>query len=155
MEDKKKKVTIVTFFTMIKLMVKYEILEHKADLKIRVFGKKKPELFSNALSAMAENMKPEIEKLEKRSKRKFWIKSSNLSNLLVDFLSEILYLSQINKEVYGKVKFEKFSNTELKGELFGRKVKRFGEDIKAVTYHALDIHQKKDGRWEATLLFDI
>lgn len=29
--------------------MKYEILEHKADLKIRVFGKTKEELFENAM----------------------------------------------------------------------------------------------------------
>ena len=43
-------------------MAKYEILEHTADLKIRVFGKTKEELFLNSLLAMAESMKPEVEK---------------------------------------------------------------------------------------------
>ena len=63
--------------------------------------------------------------------------------LLVDFLSEILYQSQINKEIYNNVKFNKFTITELEAEIFGQKVERFGEDIKAVTYHNLDIHQTK------------
>ena len=37
----------------------------------------------------------------------------------------------------------------------GRKVKRFKEDIKGVTYHELEIKQQKDGTWETTILFDI
>jgi SHS2 domain-containing protein len=30
-----------------------------------------------------------------------------------------------------------------------------GVHIKGVTYHDLDIHQEKDGTWQATILFDI
>lgn len=74
---------------------------------------------------------------------------------LVDFLSEVLYLSQVNKEAYNNVNFTKFTDKELKAELFGQKTERFGEDIKAITYHSLDIHQKKDSSWQATILFDI
>jgi len=135
-------------------MKKYEILEHKADLKIRAFGKDKKELFSNMLLAMAESQKPEI-KGKQKNKRQIKIKSLDLAVLLVDFLSEALYLSQVNKEIYFDINFKKFSNTEIEGELIGQKVARFGEDIKAVTYHSLNIHQKKDKTWEATVLFDI
>ncbi|MBZ9572438.1 archease [Patescibacteria group bacterium] len=134
-------------------MKKYEILEHKADLKIRAFGKEKPELFLNMLFGMADSQK--AEKLAKKTKREIKIKSLDLAALLVDFLSEALYLSQVNKEIYFNAKFIKFTDREIKGELIGQKVKRFGEDIKAVTYHELDVLQKKDGTWEATVLFDI
>ncbi|MBZ9572660.1 archease [Patescibacteria group bacterium] len=134
---------------------KFKILEHRADLKLQIFGKTKEELFKNAVLSMAEVMKAETQKPEKKAKREIKIKSTDLPALLVDFLSEILYLTQVNKEVYNNVKFKKFSDTELEGELTGQKVERFGEDIKAVTYHSLDIHQKEDGTWEATVLFDI
>ena len=134
-------------------MRKFEILEHKADLKIRAFGKTKEELFLNILKGMMESMKPEG--LEAGEKRKIEIKSLDLKSLLVDSLSEALYLSQVNKEVYFEAKFKKFTDSELEGELIGQKVESFGEDIKAVTYHSLDIHQEKDGTWQATVLFDI
>ena len=70
-------------------------------------------------------------------------------------MSEALYLTQVNKEIYNKVKFTKFTDTELEAELSGQKVERFGEDIKAVTYHGLEIKQNKDGSWQATILFDV
>ena len=136
-------------------MEKFEILEHKADLKIRAFGKTKEELFLNMFLGMEESMRAELKKPEEKTKRKIKIKSLDLPALLVDFLSEVLYLNQVNKEIYNDVKFTKFSDTEIEGELFGRKVERFGEDIKAVTYHGLDIRQEEDGGWEATVLFDI
>ena len=135
-------------------MKKYEILEHKADLKIRAFGRRKRELFLNLLFGMAESQKAEF-KTRKRIKKEVKIKSPDLSTLLVDFLSEVLYLSQVNKEVYFKIEFDKFTDTEIEGKLIGQEVERFGEDIKAVTYHGLDIRQLKDKTWEATVLFDI
>jgi len=133
---------------------KYEILEHKADLKIKAFGKTKEELFKNMLLGMVKSQKPEIKDKEK-TKREIKIKSVDLATLLVDFLNEILYLNQVNKEIYFKVKFEKFTNNEIKAELTGQRVKRFGEDIKAATYHNLEIKQNKNKNWEGIVLFDI
>ena len=136
-------------------MKKFEILPHIADFKIKSFGKTKEELFLNSLLAMIEGFKPEMEKPESKIERKVKIKSPDFTALLVDFLNEVLYLAQTEKAIFKNIKFEKFSETELKAQLFGQKVKRFNEDIKAVTYHNLDIHQKEDGSWEATVLFDI
>ena len=135
-------------------MKKFEILEHKADLKIRVFGKTKEELFSNALLAMTNGLRPELKAQNAKSKN-IKVKSLNLETLLIDFLSEVLYLIQVNKEVYDTIKFKMFSDNELEAELFGKKIERFGQDIKAVTYHSLDIHQGGTGMWEAIILFDI
>jgi len=135
-------------------MLKFEILDHPSDLKIKIFGKGKKELFENAVFAMGECLRPEIEIPEKNTKSKIKIKSADLFSLLVDFLSEVLYRAQVNKEIYYKVKFDKISDTELKAELFGEKVKRFGLEIKGVTYHNLNI-EKKNSQWQAVVLFDI
>ena len=134
-------------------MKRYEILEHKADLKIRAFGKTKEEVFSNMLFGMTESQRATF--LPEQTKREIKISSTDLPSLLVDFLSEVLYLTQVNKEIYTEVKFIKFTDTGLEAELIGKKVERFGEDIKAVTYHSLDIHQREDGTWQATVLFDV
>mgnify|MGYP005847684465 CR=1 FL=1 len=135
-------------------MKKYEILEHKADLKIRAFGKDLKELFLNMLFGLTESLRPEV-RLGGEIIHKIKISSPDLPALLVDFLSEVLYLIQVNREIYNKVKFIKFTDKEIEADLFGQKVERFGEDIKAVTYHGLDIHQRKDGTWQATVLFDV
>lgn len=134
--------------------MKYEILEHKADLKIRAFGKDKKELFSNMLLAMAESQRPEI-KSKERIKRQIKIKSPDLLTLLVDFLNEVLYLSQTKKEVYSSIIFKKFTDKEIKGELLGQKIERFGEDIKAATHHDLEIKKNKNNTWKGIILFDI
>jgi len=135
------------------VLKKYEILEHKADLKIRVFGKDLKELFLNAMVGMFEGARYESEGGE--IKREIKISSLDLPSLLVDFLSEVLYLCEVNKEVYHKVLFKNLTEKELEGILIGKPLKRMGVHIKAVTYHDLDIHQKKDKTWQATILFDI
>ncbi len=135
-------------------MKKYEVLEHVADLKIRVFGKTKKELFANMLLAMTESMKAELLAPKEEVRREIKVKSLDLSALLVDFLSEVLYLTQVNKEAYKDIKFKEFEDKELQGDLLGQKVERFGEDIKGVTYHGLEIKKVND-HWETTILFDI
>ena len=134
-------------------MKKYEILEHKADLKIRAFGKTKEELFENVMIGMFEGARYQTEGKEIR--RKIKVSSLDLPSLLIDFLSELLYLAEVNREVYQKAQFKNFSEKELETTLIGKKLKRMGVHIKAATYHNLDIHQRKDGVWEAKVLFDI
>jgi len=139
-------------------MKKYQILEHKADLKIEVFGKTKEELFENAVIGMqrAADYKPTKQPTNKQlTTKQLKIKSVDLPSLLVDFLSEVLYLIETEKLVFEKVEFEKFTEKEIEANLIGKPLKRMGVHIKGVTYHDLDISQKKDGTWRATILFDI
>jgi len=133
--------------------MKYQILEHTADLKIKVFGKDKKELFENVLIGMFEGAEYKGE--DKKVKRKIKVSSSDLPSLLVDFLSEVLYLSETNWEVYHKIQFAEFDDKNLKATLIGKKLERIGVQIKGATWHGLDLHQKKDRTWEATILFDI
>lgn len=141
-------------------MKKFEILEHRADLKIKAFGKTRKELFLNMFLGMEESLKPELTK--EIDKQEIKINSLDSETLLVDFLSQVLYLNNINQAVYNDIRFKKLTDpstssgqvAELEGELIGQKVKLFGEEIKAVTYHDLEIVQK-DGNLEAVVLFDV
>ena len=130
----------------------FEILPHKADLKIKVFGSSKRELFLNAMRAMFEAAG--IKSEGKVAKRKIKIQSPDILQLLVDFLSEILYLSETENEAYFNIKFKKFSDNTLEGELFGKKIKKKELIIKGVTYHDLEIKEKK-GDYVAIILFDV
>lgn len=135
--------------------MKYQILAHPADVKVQALGKTKEELFLNAIRGMGAVLRPKIKDKKEKIKNKLKVSSIDLNSLLVDFLSEVLYLSQVNKEVYSNIKFDKFEDKELEGELIGNKIESFGEDIKAVTYHGLEIKKNKKGLYEATVLFDI
>jgi len=132
----------------------YEILEHTGDAKIRVFGETKEALFIAALQGMNAILNPKV-KSQNSKVRKIALQSQDINSLLVDFLNEVNYLRQVHMEIYGDIKFTKFSDSELEGELSGYAVEEFGEDIKAVTFHELDIKKNKEGAWEAAIIFDL
>jgi len=135
------------------LDLKYKILKHPSDLKLKGFGKSKPELFGNLMEGMQIALRPKIK--TKKAETKIRIESEDIIFLLFDFLNEVNYLNEVNHEIYQKIYFVEFSDTLIEAELFGKKVSRFGLQIKGVTLHDLDVHQRKDGTWEATVLFDL
>jgi SHS2 domain-containing protein len=131
----------------------YKILEHTADFIIQARGKTLEELFSETMRGMFEAIKPKIAS-DKKIKRQISVKSLDQKALLVDFLSETLYQSDINNEAYFKAIFKKLTETELEAELLGQKIDSFEEEIKAVTHHGLKLEKIKQG-WKAEVLFDI
>lgn len=133
----------------------FEFLKHTADIRMLVKANNLEALFYEALKGMASIQKLNIKNQILKSKRLAEIRSADKTALLVDFLSEVLAQSQINKEVYADVKFLEFSETKLKAEIYGAPIEAFDEDIKAVTYHEADIKQNKKGEWETIIIFDI
>lgn len=134
-------------------MKPYQKLEHTTDLKIRAWGKTEKELFANMLKGMFESIDPVFTD-DKPTVRDIKINSPDKAALLVDFLNEALYLSDINNEAYLDCQIDKLTDKELEGKLRGRSIAEFKIEIKAVTYHDVKI-EKKNGGWEATVLFDI
>jgi SHS2 domain-containing protein len=147
-------------------MKKFEILEHPAELRLRIYGKTLEELFYNAALAMAQIQNKNIALYRRSStkcyKEKIKIQSPDINSLLVDFLSEILAKSQINKQVYKVIKLKVYKEkSRLEGEIAGAPIKRFNKDIKAVTYQDVNIQLKpksyklKAKLWQTDLVLDI
>lgn len=133
----------------------YQVLEHTADYKLRVTGHDQPELFSAALQGMMSFLKSSWPERAKNSTRRISLSADNPTVLLIDFLSEALALSQINKEIYKKVIFSNLTEKKLIADLEGVAVDQFDDEIKAVTYHGACIHYNQEGLLETAILFDI
>lgn len=135
--------------------VRYELIPHTADCKLRVYGKNLPELFVHALQGMFEICSPRKALPEKKVTHSITLVSSNIDYLLADFLSECLALSDINNEAFDQASLELLTNTHVMATISGYKIEGFeGVEIKAVTYHELTVHQENSG-WVATIVFDI
>lgn len=143
----------------------FEVLEHTADIKIRVFGATFEDLFCNALCGMFQAAKPKTslcklinDRLVCSSlpcKRELKAEAPTLDILLVDFLSQALCLSDIYDEAYFDAQIHEFEQTRVKVTLLGVAIKGFEVvEIKAVTFHELDI-KKIDGLWQTIIVFDI
>jgi len=147
-------------------MVKdFELLPHTADIKLRVYGKTLKELFRNALNGMFQSIGPHAQGCIKKEdrlvceslpiKRKIEVTAPDIALLLVDFLSEALYLSDAHDEVYLDVNIHALDEKYIKVTLYGISITGFDVvEIKAVTYHDLVVHQV-DGEWQAEVVFDI
>lgn len=135
--------------------MKYQILDHKTDLKIKVFGRTKKDLLRNAMLGMLKSARYESVTGGKESKLVIKIESIDFSSLLIDFLNEILYLVETKKLIFKKIKFKKFSENEVEAILVGKKLKRLGLHIKGATHHDLRVYQGKNKKWQAIILFDV
>ncbi|MCD6275584.1 MAG: archease [Thermoplasmata archaeon] len=135
----------------------YEIFDHTADVGIIVRGRTLEEMFEKAAYAMFDIM-IYAEKIEPIRKVKVSISASTLEDLLVDWLSELLYVFSTELFVMGKfnVNIQKDKEFSLKaicwGEPYNREKHGIKTEIKAVTYHQLKIDEKEG---YITLLFDI
>ena len=147
------------------MIKEYELVPHTADLKMFAYGVTFEELFRNALKGMFASIKPQSEhiiyegddpKVKKySSERKVVVRSPDRELLLVDFLSECLYLSDVYNEAYLDARFSVLSEKELEATIYGVSITGFEVvEIKAVTYHELQFEQI-EGIWRATLVFDI
>ncbi len=143
---------------------KFSVLVHTADLKIRVTGSSLEELFKNALIAMFQSIKPEAPGCKNQNgllmcpelpqKHLVEVQSSDKESLLIDFLSEALYLSDVHGEAYLDAQIHTFAQTEIMATLRGVKVTGFTTEIKAVTYHDVHIVNQNDV-WSVDIVFDI
>jgi len=143
----------------------FELIPHTADIKIRVYGKNLSDLFKNALMGMFQAIGPQAigcKRVEDRlacndlpEKRDIDVSSFDIESLLVDFLSEALYLSDIHNEAYLDAKIHEIDDKHINATLLGLKITGFDVvEVKAVTYHDLEV--KKEGGFLMTdIVFDI
>jgi SHS2 domain-containing protein len=135
----------------------FEILEHPSDLGIEARGATMEEAFQHAafglMSIIAGSSK--IESYEKRS---ISILALDRENLLVRWLSEILYLYDAEKFLTADTKVERMNNTSLNATILGQQFDASKHelklDVKAITYHQLTV-EKLDNIWIARVFVDI
>ena len=88
-------------------------------------------------------------------KRELTVVANDYDSLLVDFLSEALYLSDVDNEAYLDATVHMMTDQSIKATLHGVPVTGFEVvEIKAVTYHDLHV-QKMNGGWRTDIVFDI
>ena len=137
-------------------MKKYRILEHTADVGIEAKGETLKEAFENAASGMLSIM-IDPEKVGEKESYSLQVKGKDEKELLVAFLSELLYKYEVNDFLPKRVDISLLTDKDLKAEVYGEKIdlKRHIIDtqIKAVTYHQLKIKKNKD--WRIKVIFDI
>jgi len=113
-------------------------------------------LFETAALALTELM-TDAATVKPRLERSVELKEENLDLLLVCWLQEILYLMDTEGLVFSvfEVRIEGAAlQATLRGEPFNPEVHPRKSDVKAVTYHHLEVTTHGDG-WEARVILDV
>jgi len=134
----------------------YELIEHTADVGIRVMAATPDALFETAALALTELM-TDVATVEPRLERAMELKEESLDLLLVCWLQEILFLMDTEGLVFSvfEVQIEGAAlQATLRGEPFNPEVHPRKSDVKAVTYHHLEVTTHGDG-WEARVILDV
>ncbi len=121
------------------MISEYEILAHQADVRILAKGSDYEKLLRAALNGLCKIMLHDGKVRQPLITKQITVESTDITGLLVDFLSEVLSLSHQNKVLFCEVKFEKLTECYLKAEIRGYRVDGFDDDVKAVTYHEAEV----------------
>lgn len=138
-------------------MKTYELIDHTADVGIKAYGKTLSEVFENVAKGMFDIITDSSE-IESVGQYNIELEAPDLEQLLVDWLSELLFLNSAKNLVFGFFKMDlDEKNKKLTAKVFGEKFDlskhKIGSEIKAVTYHMLEVKKKKP--YHVQVLFDI
>ena len=135
----------------------YEILEHTADIGIRVKAKDLKTLFSRGAQAMFEIIAG-LKKVSQAGQEELTVvqKAESLEELFINWLNELLSLSSANGLIFTDFKIKSLSENSLEARVLGAKAGNYeiNKEIKAATYHQLQI-TKSGNDWKAEVIFDV
>jgi SHS2 domain-containing protein len=138
-------------------MKRFEILDHTADIGLIVYGEGLQSLFEHAGEAFF-HLITDLKKVKRRVERRVHIEGESLDRLMVDWLSELLYLHDVENLLFkgfnvGAVGEDGLKAT-VKGEAFQEGVHVIKTEVKAVTYHQIEVRQETGG-WRAQVILDL
>ncbi|BBL68568.1 archease [Methanoculleus chikugoensis] len=133
----------------------FEELEHTADVLMRVRGADLAELFAEAGRAMFHVMYGPCE--DKGVERRIEIEAENLESLLIDYLSELLFVTEVENTVFCTFDVDLRGtrlSAVLRGEPFDPARHSAGALIKGISYFGLEIVKEEEG-YVVEIIFDI
>jgi len=135
----------------------YSLFNHIADLGMSVTGHSCEDLFRNAGLAVLELL---VHTADSKSENKIdiSINGNDLPDLMVKWLSEILYFFEGERLVVTEIVINAINSNKLISTLsvmeFNSQFHEVLREIKAVTYHQIKVEEKK-GIWTARVIFDL
>lgn len=137
---------------------RYEPLEHTAEAGIIARGATPADAFANAAEGMYALML-ELDGVVEREQRAIEVEGDGYEQLLVDWLLELLFLTETEDLVFCRFKIDELSEARLRGRAWGERFDRerhvsHNVAVKAVTHHMLEIGPAGGG-YRVQVLFDV
>ncbi len=134
--------------------MRYELLEHAADVMVRCTGRTIEECFENAAYAMFDQV-VDVSRIDDSVKRTVTITAEDDEDKLYSFLSELLFIMDCESLVFDSFKVTIHGDAVkcvAKGEPLDVKKHHAKAEIKAVTYHMLSVDRDVPS---VTVIFDV
>lgn len=137
----------------------YEFFGHTADVGAVVRGATLPRLFENASRALFDLI-GDRRAVRPRRRVRIAVAGSGLEDLLVRWLSELLYRHETGRWLFSAFKVERVdrAGARARGVAFGEPYDparhRIRREVKAVTYHQIRIVRGRSA-WRVRIVFDI
>jgi len=140
----------------------FEFRDHTADVQVRSWGSSLEEAFSQTAYSLMTTITPNLKKITPIVEREIIVEAEDKEALLFDFLSEFLYIFDVDELVFNQIyvrSIEKFNdNYTLRATLIGEKFDldkhEIGIEVKAITYSFLNIEEKHEST-TIDIVFDI
>ncbi|MCL4326149.1 MAG: archease [Candidatus Thermoplasmatota archaeon] len=138
-------------------MCSYRVFGTTADVGVEAHAETLSDLFSTMGSGLY-SIFTDVERVRCIERRNMFIESENLIDGMIDYLNEMIYLTDSQQILFSKfdvdVKTDKGVN--ITGNICGEYIKKHHHlkvPVKAATYHNAII--KHNGEWTARIIFDI
>lgn len=135
----------------------YEFFDHTADVGLKCSGKDLKELFINGAKGMFEVL-GDVSAFSAQDTRSIDIESADIEELFHDWLSELLFIFDSEKIFLVDFRITELNGKRLRavvrGESYNQKASKIKGEIKAVTYHGMEVVKDKNG-YSASVVFDI
>ncbi len=136
---------------------KYRIIDHTADIGVHVYGADPQKLFANAAYALFDLI-TDLKTLKGDHTKKITVTGENWSDLMVNWLRELLYFWAGRERLVKQAEILAISQNKLIASLkydpYDPNRHIIKDEIKAVTYHQLEVKSGPSG-WEARIIFDV
>jgi SHS2 domain-containing protein len=136
----------------------YEHFDHTADLGLRIRARNLNELFSEAAEALTATMIEDLSRIRPSQAAEFRIAGGDVAFLLFDWLKTLLLKFEVDRVLFREfrveVKPDGLSAT-ARGEPYDPARHPLSHEVKAITYHGLQVEQSADGNWLAEAIVDI
>ena len=133
----------------------FEEISHTADVKIHASAPTLEALFSEIFRALMQVMYGARQ--GGSVIRNIRIESTDAESLLADFLSEVLFVSEVDSLVFSDARIRidgLYLNAELIGESFDPVRHSGGTEVKGISYSGLEILHDANG-YKVDIIFDV
>ena len=136
-------------------------IDHTGDVGIQVSAPTLPQLFERAALGMFRLL-TDLDSVHTSESTQIAVDGRDLEALMVRWLSELNYRHTVDNVLYSTFEVDSIHETEdgrvlsatVRGEAIDPDRHTVYTEIKAITFHGLDVHET-DGGWAVQVIFDM